>query len=64
MRKEKRVGKEFLLPWVKGICVSSISGLAARGQALSTSISPNNGSNARLDLWSRRERGIAFMTSF
>lgn len=23
MRKEKRVGKEFLFPWVRGICASS-----------------------------------------
>lgn len=64
MRKEKRVGKEFLFPWVKGICVSSSGGLAVRGQAASTPPSPNSGSNARLDLGSGREGGNAFMASF
>lgn len=32
MRKEKRVGKEFLLPWVRGMRVSSSAELPARGQ--------------------------------
>lgn len=45
MRNEKRVGKEVLFPWLRGICASSKRRAGCEGQVpcVPPPASPNNG---------------------
>lgn len=63
MRKEKHAEKEFLFPWIRGICASSSSWLAEWGQAPPGSASPNNG-RAMPSCTRAESRGRAFSAPF
>lgn len=65
MRKEKCVGKEFLFPWIRGICASLKSRAGCAGAGSPRPASPNNG--RAMPAWTPgrgKSRGSAFMAPF
>lgn len=65
MRKEKRVGKEFLFHRIRGICASPKRRAGCTGAGSPRPASPNNG--RAMPAWTPgrgESRGTAFMAPF